>query len=303
MAHGSWLVASSCFRYTVLMRRLVDLHTHSSFSDGQHPPGELVRQAEKRALAAVALTDHDTLAGLGEASEAAADLPELRFVPGIEVSARFPHGTLHILGLGIDRRAASIVELARRLRHARTERNPRMIDLLQRLGVEVTMEDVRAAAGAGGPDDERIVGRLHMAEAIRRKGGAATVQDAFDRYVGRGAPAYVDKEKMDPAETISAIRAAGGAAVLAHPPQLALDEDDLEQTLRRLVDLGLNGIEAYHSDHTPRQIRLYLQLARRYGLFVAGGSDFHGSTKPGADIGKPPVPLAMVEPLLSAVGC
>ncbi len=284
------------------MRRLVDLHTHSTFSDGQYAPADIVRLADRRGLAAVALTDHDTLAGLPDARRAAEGLPDVRFVPGIEVSAKLPHGMLHIIGLGIDERAPSIVELARRLRQARNDRNPRMVERLRRLGVPVGMEDIRAVAGSAGDEEDRIVGRPHMAEAIRRKGYAETVQDAFDRYVGRGGAAYLDKEKIDPGETISAIRDAAGVAVLAHPPQLAVGDDDLEPVLRRLIEQGLNGIEAYHSEHSPRQTRLYLELANRYRLFVAGGSDFHGPVKPDAALGKPPVPLVMVEPLLSAVG-
>ncbi|MFP3938536.1 MAG: PHP domain-containing protein [Phycisphaerae bacterium] len=285
------------------MRRLVDLHTHSTCSDGQYAPAEVVRLAEHRRLAAVALTDHDTLAGIAEARTAADDCPELRFVPGIEVSAKFPHGTLHILGLGIDEKAPSIMRLAQRLRDARNTRNPRMIKRLQSLGVDIGLQDVRAVAGADDSDEQRIIGRLHMAETLRQKGIVATTREAFDRYVGREAPAYVDKEKMDPAETIGAIRDADGAAVLAHPVQLGVADDELEVIVRRFMDAGLNGIEAYHSDHSPRRTRLYMRLAERLGLFVSGGSDFHGSAKPDASLGKPRVPLSMAEPMLSAVGC
>jgi hypothetical protein len=287
------------------MRRLVDLHTHSTCSDGQYPPAEIVRMADRTGLAAVALTDHDTLCGLPEARAAAADLPALRFVSGIEVSAKFPRGTLHILGLGMDEQAPSIGRLARQLREARNRRNPRMIERLRGLGLEVGMEDVLAVAREGDnrDDDERIVGRLHMAETLRRKGYARTTQEAFERFVGHGAPGYVDKERMAPGETIRAVREAGGAAVLAHPVQLGLSDDDrLEAAVRDFVDQGLNGIEAYHSDHDARQTRFYLELAERYGLLVSGGSDFHGAAKPEASLGRPRVPLSVVEPLLAAVG-
>ncbi|MGC9453466.1 MAG: PHP domain-containing protein [Phycisphaerae bacterium] len=285
------------------MRRLVDLHTHSTCSDGQYEPAEVVRLAERTRLAAVALTDHDTLAGIPEARRTACELDELRFVAGIEVSAKFPNGTLHILGLGIDEQAPSIVRLARRLREARNARNPRMIRRLQDMGVRVSLDDVRLVAGAEDSDENRIVGRLHMAETLRRKGFVATTREAFDRYVGRDAPAYVDKEKMDPAETISAIREAGGAAVLAHPVQLGVADNELEPLVRSFMDAGLNGIEAYHSDHNPSQVRSYLELADRLGLFVSGGSDFHGSAKPHAALGRPRVPLSMVEPMLTSLGC
>jgi predicted metal-dependent phosphoesterase TrpH len=286
------------------MRRLVDLHTHSTCSDGQYRPAEVVRMADRVELAAVALTDHDTLSGLAEARSAAAELPELRFVGGIEVSAKFPNGTLHILGLGVDEHAPSIQRLGQLLRDARNRRNPRMIERLRGLGLEIGMDDVLAVAREGDDrgDDERIVGRLHMAETLRRKGHARTTQEAFDRYVGHDAPGYVDKERMEPGETIAAIREAGGAAVLAHPVQLGLSDDDrLEAAVRDFVDQGLNGIEAYHSDHDARQTRFYLELAERYGLLVSGGSDFHGAAKPEASLGHPRVPLSVVEPLLAAV--
>ncbi len=284
-------------------RRFVDLHAHSNRSDGTLAPAELVGLADAEGLAAVALTDHDTAAGLAEARTAAADRPELCFVPGIEISAEYPPGTLHILGLGIDENAPALRAITDRLLAARAERNPKMVAKLQAMGVDVDMDDVRAELTAGG-DAPEIVTRLHIAEAVRRKGYARSAQDAFERYVGKGAPAYVDKERVPPGEAIAALRDAGGEAVLAHAVQLrCATGDELAAMVRRLADAGLTGIEAYHSDHSPEQTRRCLGLAAELGLYVTGGSDFHGGGKPHVRLGRPRVPIAALDPELLGAWC
>ncbi len=219
-----------------------------------------------------------------------------RFIPGVEISAKFPTGTLHILGLGVDEEASGLRGMLDGLREARDERNPRIIARLRQLGLEITMGDVRAAARAmRGGRSEPVLGRMHIAEALRCTGCVKSTAAAFDRYIGDGGPAYVDKERLSPRQAISAIRSSGGIAVLAHPAQLrCANRAQLERTVRELVDAGLGGIEVYHSDHAPDQVRLYLRLARRYGLTVTGGSDFHGASKPGVRLGRPRVPLAAV---------
>ena len=280
------------------MRNFVDLHIHSVASDGDLAPAEVVHQAESKRLAAVALTDHDTLAGLAEAARAAAGLP-VRFIPGVEISARFSGGTLHILGLGLDPASAVLTETLRGLVQQRNRRNPKMIAKLQALGVDVTMDELRQVAG-GADSDTAVLGRLHMAKLICRKGYVRTVTDAFRRYLGYGAAAFVDKERLAPAQAVEAIHAAGGLAILAHPSQLkCANSAQLERAVRWLVGHGLDGVEVYHSDHTPAQTRAYLGLARRLGLLVAGGSDFHGFGKPEARLGRPRVPLAAVQQLLA----
>jgi predicted metal-dependent phosphoesterase TrpH len=278
------------------MRRFVDLHTHSTASDGAASPRELIRLAEGKRLAAIALTDHDTTAGLSEAADEARACPLLRFVPGVEMSAKFPKGTLHILGLGIDPCAPAIQRMISHLRAARDERNPRIVAALRALGCPIDMDDVRAIASGGGELAAHTVGRVHIAEALRRKGCVKTVADAFQRLIGQGCPAFIDKEKIAPADVIRAIAESGGAAVLAHPPQLLYENlAQLERIVRSLVGEGLAGIEAYHSDHTPEQTREYMKLARRFGIGVTGGSDFHGAAKPDVKLGRPPVPLAAIE--------
>ena len=284
-----------------MRRRFIDLHTHSTASDGALPPAEVVWQADRRRLAAVALTDHDTTAGLAEARAAADDFEDLRFVAGIEVSAKFQPGTMHILGLGIDGDSPALGELARFLREARKQRNPQMVARLQAIGARIDMDDVLAvAAEARGQIDDGPIGRIHIAEAMRRKGLVRTTDEAFEKFIAKGGPAYVDRERWTPARTIQAIRNAGGVPVLAHPVQLNYDNRaQLMRIVRNLTDHGLEGIEAYHSDHSARQTRFYIALAKHLGLAITGGSDFHGPAKPQAQLGRPRVPLsALTDSLL-----
>jgi 3',5'-nucleoside bisphosphate phosphatase len=281
------------------MRRLCDLHTHSNHSDGDLSPRELVRLASRKRLAGLALTDHDTVAGLAEAAEAAAEDPQLTFIPGVEVSAAFPQGTLHILGLCIDPAGVALADLTARLLDARNERNPRIVAKLRAMGVDITMDEVLSRAGvadqAGG-----VVGRAHIAAVLMRKGYARDLADAFARYLSPGAPAFVDKERLAPAQAIAAIHDARGLAILAHPVQLQFGNfAECERMVRSLQDAGLDGLEAYHSDHSDVETRFFLDLARRLDMAVAGGSDYHGSIKAEVRLGHPPVPASVMETLLS----
>ncbi len=280
-----------------MARRWVDLHTHSTASDGQIRPARLMELADAQHLAAIALTDHDTVEGLAEARVAAERFAQLTLVPGIEVSASYPSGTLHILGLGIDPQAEAIDQLAQTLRAARAARNPKVIARLQQLGLEIDMDDVLAvvpdAAARGG---KSVVSRLHIAEALRRKGLVSSTQQAFARYLNAGRPAYLDKERLPAERVIQAIGQAGGLAVLAHPVQLRCrNRLQLETVVRRLVSAGLGGIEIYHSDHDDVRTRQYLDLARELDLQITGGSDFHGAAKPEVALGHPRVPASVLQ--------
>ena len=278
------------------MRRWVDLHTHSTASDGALAPAQLVAAADAARLAAIALTDHDTVEGVAEALAAAERFPELTLIPGIEVSATFPRGVMHILGLGIDPQSRAIADLSGGLREARAQRNPQVIALLQALGLPITMDDVLAVVPDGqARGGQAVVSRLHIAEALRRKGVVSSTQQAFERYLGAGCPAYVDKERLPPAEVIAGIRAAGGVAVLAHPVQLRCgNRAQLAEVVGPLVRSGLQGIEIHHSDHSAAQTRIYLDLARRFDLLITGGSDFHGRHKPHVALGHPRTPRAVL---------
>lgn len=279
------------------MRRFIDLHTHSTASDGTLTPSELVARADDARLAAVALTDHDTVAGLGEARAAAEARGELRFIPGIELSARPPSGTLHILGLGIDETAASILAVAEYLREARRRRNPRIVDQLRRLGIPLTMEDVRVAAEGDGSGE--VLGRAHVARALVRGGHVRNTGEAFRRYIGKGKPAYVERERPEAREVIRAIHEAGGLAILAHPVHLACtDRAHLTRVVASLAEEGIDGLEAWHSDHSPEWTRACMDLAAEMGLGLTGGSDFHGQAKPGVRLGRPAVTCgALTEPI------
>jgi len=275
-------------------RRFVDLHAHSTASDGSLTPAELIDLAERSGLAAVALTDHDTADGIAEARQAAERYPDLRFCPGIEISAVPPSGTLHIVGLGIDPQAHSLAEMTETLQRGRRERNPKIVALLQSQGVGITMDDVLAVAReAGGTED--IVSRVHIAEAMRRAGHVGDRQEAFDKYLASGQPAYVDRTRLSPADSIAAIHGAGGVAILGHPPQLRCQNNaQLERIVRDLIDAGLDGIEAYCPDCDDEQTRFCLDLARRHDLIVTGGSDFHGSAKPTVTLGSPRTPADVI---------
>jgi len=280
-------------------RRLIDLHTHTTASDGSLAPGELMAAADRIGLAAVAVTDHDTLAALAEARAAAADCPDMRLAVGVEVSAISPTGTMHMLGLGIDEAAPSVRELLNVLATGRRERNPKIVAKLNELGLAIEMSDVVAMAEAQGGTAE-IISRNHIAEALVHLGHVGKRQEAFDRYLASGGPAYVDRARLAPADTIAAIHGAGGLAVLCHPPQLKCNNDaHLETIIRGLMDCGLDGIEAYHSDHTGRQTRHYIDLAKRLDLVITGGSDFHGTGKPNVQLGVPRVPADIISPQLA----
>jgi hypothetical protein len=283
-----------------MSRRFVDLHTHSTASDGGLAPAAVIDLADRLELAAVALCDHDTTAGLDEAADRASQYPLLHFVPGIEISAVFSSGTLHILGLGLDPAAPALRVLTEQLRLAREQRNPKILHKLQAMGIGLTMDDVLGQVKGTHRADRRIVSRMHFAQALVAGGWAASLREAFKVYVGNEGKAFVDKERIPPREAIGAIRESGGVAVLAHPVQLRYDNHaQLERMIRELVEAGLGGMEVYHSDHTAEQTRLYMTLAERFGLVLAGGSDFHGRGKPDVEMGRPRVPIGMVDWLKS----
>ena len=278
----------------------VDLHCHSTASDGTLAPAEVVRLARTSGLTALALTDHDTVGGVAEAA-AEADRLGLGFLPGIEISAEIPApGTLHILGYGVDPQSPALVEMTRQLIEGRDNRNPRMIAKLNEIGIDVAMAEWEAEAGGA------VVGRPHLAAVLVRKGHAANIKDAFNKYLGQGAAAYADKERLTSARALEMIRESGGLPVLAHAAQLRTDNDgQLDTVVRGLVDQGLAGIEVFHSDHDAAWVGKTMQLAQRYHLLKTGGSDFHGTNKKDIDLGLARgrrVPREMFDELEDACG-
>ena len=257
----------------------VDLHCHSTASDGTLAPRDVVRLASEIKLSAIALTDHDTIGGIAEASAEAARLG-IDFLPGIEVSAKFSYpGTLHILGYGIDPANATLTKLTEELRSGRDDRNARIVAKLRSLGIDITIDEVLARAAG-------TVGRPHIAQVLVAKGIVSHVQEAFQKYLGQGGLAYEDKERFTPAEAIAMIHAAGGVAICAHPTQLRLPNlARVEHVLKDLVDVGLDGVEVIHSDHRPYDVKFLDAFATKYRLLKGGGSDFHGAIKSNVKLG------------------
>jgi predicted metal-dependent phosphoesterase TrpH len=260
--------------------QFVDLHCHSTASDGTLAPRDVVRLAKQSNLSALALTDHDTVAGCADAADEAMKVG-IDFLCGIEISAEYPHpGTMHILGYGVDSGSPHLKNLTATLIAGRDNRNPRMIAKLNEMGVAVTMKEWEDQANGG------VVGRPHLAAILARKGYVSSIKQAFDKYIGQGAPAYFDKERLTPRQAIERITAAGGLAVLAHPIQLRTSNDaQLEQVVKDLADVGLAGIEVIHSDHNPAWIDTCTRLAEKFNLLKTGGSDFHGTNKKDIQLG------------------
>jgi 3',5'-nucleoside bisphosphate phosphatase len=258
----------------------VDLHCHSTASDGTLPPTEVVRLAVENELSALALTDHDTIGGIAEAAAEAKRL-SLDFLPGIEISAEFPHpGTMHLLGYGVDPASPTLRDLTKTLLAGRDNRNPKIVEKLQSLNISITMQEVEQEAGG------KVVGRPHIAAILLRKGYVSNIKQAFDKYLAPGGLAYFDKERLTPKQAISMILESGGVPVLAHPIQLRYENDaQLERIVKGLVDLGLAGIEVIHSDHDAKLFEKYSALAKQFGLLKAGGSDFHGRNKEAIQLG------------------
>lgn len=248
---------------------IADLHTHSTASDGQYTPEELVRLAKDRGVEALALTDHDTLDGVG-AAVGAGEALGLRILPGVELGAA-EYDNLHILGYRVAPGPSPLAELCGKFKAARDERKYRIIAYLREKGCELSLEEVEEIAGGN------IIGRPHFAQAMVRRGYVETNREAFDRFLDTAEYHRKVKRFKAPARTcLEAVRAAGGKTSLAHPYQIGLGDEALEALVRRLRDWGLDAIECYYPRHTPEQTALYLSLAEKYGLHVTGGSDFHG---------------------------
>jgi len=276
-----------------MLNDAIDLHTHTVHSDGSETPASLVARAAARGARAVAITDHDTVSGLDEGRAAAARCG-IEFIDGIEISAEYASGTMHILGYCIDHGSPALHTQLHALKAARDSRNPRIAERLQELGVDVNYAEVAGLAG------NEIVGRPHFARLMIDKGYVESIQDAFNRYLGKGAPAYVEKERLSPADSIALIHDAGGVAVLAHPYQLRLSNmEAAEEVVAELAGLGLDGIEAIYSRHSEAERTAYAEMAARLGLLVTGGSDYHGTYKPDLDLvdgkGDLRVPYALLE--------
>jgi predicted metal-dependent phosphoesterase TrpH len=273
----------------------IDLHTHTTASDGSLTPAELIRYAKEKDLSAVAVTDHDCVDGIEEAL-AEGRRQGIEVIPGLEISAEFGRGTMHVLGFFVDWKKESLRRRLSELQEARKQRNPKIVRNLQSLGLDITYEEVVAASGGG------QVGRPHFAKVLMEKGYVRSIEEAFEKYLKRGAPGYEEKFRLSPEESIRLIHEAGGVAVLAHPFTLGIPSAQLENDLiPKLTRAGLDGIEAYYSKNAPEDTPYYLKLCETTGLLPSGGSDFHGAHKPGIDLavgrGDLRVPVKLLETL------
>lgn len=265
-----------------------DLHNHTTASDGILSPAELVRRARAAGLTYLGITDHDTMDGLAEASEAASR-ERIGLVPGVELSTDATGREVHILGFYCRAETGPLSDLLAEMRAARRRRVEQIVEQLRAAGISVAMERVAALAGGG------AAGRPHVARVLVEQGFARDVRDAFDRYLGRGRPGYVPRRKLHPAEAVRRVRAAGGVPVLAHPGLMGDDG-----IIGELLQAGLQGLEVHYPEHGPEQVWHYGALARRHGLIATGGSDFHGAGEGRSDLGAVTVGDAVVAQLQEA---
>jgi len=273
----------------------IDLHAHTTHSDGSASPDELIALAASKKARAIAITDHDTVSAIDDA-RATAERFGIEFVSGIEISAEHSPGTMHILGYCIDEKSTALAAKLDELRQARELRNPQIANRLQSLGFDIRYDEVLKVAG------NQIVGRPHFARLMIEKGYVASMQEAFDRYLKKDADAYVEKARLSPRESIALIHAAGGVAVLAHPYQLKLSSyEDVDRLVGELAELGLDGVEAVYSRHNADEREGYAKVAAQNGLLVTGGSDYHGTYKPDISLvtglGDLDVPYELLEAL------
>ncbi len=258
---------------------MIDLHVHTTMSDGTCSPSEVVSIARDKNLEAIAITDHDTVSGVDEAIEAGHKCG-LEIIPGVEISGASDHGILHVLGYFIDYKNPSLLEQLDYLRKKRKERILEILGKLLENNVFISEADVERESNGGSP------GRPHLANLMYVNGYVKSRQDAFDKYLRKGARAYVPKVKLEASKAIKLINDAGGIAAIAHPHSLNIqDHDKLLEVIRFLVDMGMKAIEAYYPAHTPEQTEMFLSIAGKLNLIVTGGTDFHGANKPGIELG------------------
>lgn len=266
-----------------------DLHIHSTASDGRLTPAEVVQEAARRGLKFMSLTDHDTIDGIAPAKAAAKGLPGLKLIPGIEVSTDIAAGEVHVLGYFIDYTDRELLEKLEQFRNSRLRRAKGMVAKLDKLGVHLDWQRIEQIAGSS------IMGRPHIARAMLEKGYINSFKQAFTDYISRNGPAYVEREKLTPAEAVALIIEARGLAVLAHP----FTTGDPEALTKELTAAGLAGIETYYDNYTKEEIDRLVKLAQKHNLITTGGSDFHGLDSNESVIGGTDLPLASVEQLIA----
>jgi predicted metal-dependent phosphoesterase TrpH len=270
----------------------IDLHIHSTASDGRYSPEEVVRKAAALGLTIIALADHDSTDGIASAQAAALDFPELTVIPGVEINTDVPDGEAHVLGYFIDHENDELQAVLARLRNSRQERAQKMLAKMADLGIHIEWQRVQELAGSGS------IGRPHLAKAMLEKGYITSFNEAFTRYIGRNGPAYVERTKITPAEAVALVLRSKGLPVLAHP----LTVNDPEALVAELKAAGLVGLEAYYNNYTASETSRLVSLARKHDLITTTGSDFHGLDSSGETmIGDVEVPQDVVKRLTALV--
>jgi len=266
-----------------------DLHMHSTASDGRHTPTEVVREAARRGLKFMALTDHDTMEGIAEAKAEAKKFPHLKLIPGVEISTDIATGEAHVLGYFIDYNGREFSERLAHFRNSRLERARKMVAKLDSLGVHLDWQRVEEIAGSS------VMGRPHIAQAMLEKGYIDSFKQAFTDYIGRDGPAYVEREKLTPVEAVELIIKARGVASLAHPFTVG----EPEAVVAELKAAGMVGLETFYNGYSDEEIGRLKSLARKYDLITTGGSDYHGIDPAETVIGGINLPLESVEKLIA----
>ena len=277
---------------------MIDLHCHSTASDGTDSPTKIIEKAHQIGLTAIALTDHDVVDGLAEFQAAAANHPDLLAISGTELAVECPGASIEILALDI-KDTEPFHQRQKKLLNFRDEVLKERIFLLNKLGFEITAEELYQKDDGS---KRTVVGRPHIAALMLKKGYVSSIQEAFDKYLRRGAPAYVQKKNPPLRETIEFIVEHNAIPSLAHPIHTRLSDDDLFELLKKMKNYGLQAMECYHSDQTAADTQKYLQMAKYLGLFSTGGSDYHGSIHPDIELGKGKgnlsIPDSLLEPFL-----
>ncbi len=255
------------------MIKKVDLHTHTNISDGLYSPEELIDFSISQGLVALAITDHDAIGGLERGVKYAAE-KNFNFIPGIEFSLGFSGGSFHLVGLYVDYNNERLNSTVRHLQEVRIERARRMVEDLNRHGINITFDEVMAEL------EGTSIGKPHVASVMIKKGYAADMKDVFTNYMMQGKPGYVKKDNISVSEAVSVIKEAGGIPIIAHPASLRFDSlRKLDEMIRNLIDIGVQGIEVYSSMHAMNEVFQFYKIARKYNLLISGGSDFHGDNK------------------------
>lgn len=268
----------------------IDLHTHSTFSDGTFTPLQLVKYAEEKGLKAFAITDHDTTEGIKEAKSIETNV---EVISGVEISTRYDKKEIHIVGLYVNENDADLNKQLKYYREKRVTRNFEILEKLNSLGVDITIDDVKESCTGD------VISRAHIAKALVSKGFVGSYTEAFDRYLGDNKCAYVPRETLNYEESMELITKAGGVPVLAHPLLYKMSDTNLENMMVKLRQKGLKAVEVYYSTHSNSDTQHIMAMANRVGLIYSGGSDFHGATKPkidmGTGMGKLAVPYEILE--------